>query len=178
MKFRDGEALVRRYLRVRGRAMAPRGMQVAQRGRQYAGQCTNRKCRHKGRPIGQPDGQGELVQRCPRCGSPWPHSDVFALAGQSHSGRGGRPPKPVLDAGDLCLFEKRLLDAHSLEPGHAQVFLRYVGDGRFSQRGLAAQLTEERFLGKDWHTRDVRRAVERSKSVLERDLARRGLLDR
>lgn len=177
MKFRDGHDLIRRYLRVRSRAMSPRGIQVAQRGRSYAAQCANRKCSGRGRRIGQADGQGEIVQRCSACGSPWPFADVFALAGQSHAGKGGRPPRSVLDSGDLCLFAHRLRQAKSLEPGHGDVFLRYVETGH-SQRELAIRLTEERFLGQGWHVRDVRRAVERSKAYLERDLARRGILDR
>lgn len=177
MKFRDGHDLIRRYLRVRSRAMVPRGMQVAQRGRSYAAACANRRCGGRGRRIGQSDGQGEIVQRCSSCGSPWPFSDVFALAGQTHAGRGGRPPRPVLDSGDLCLFAHRLRQAKSLEPGHGEVFMRYVETG-YSQRELASRLTEERFLGQDWHTRDVRRAVERSKALLEREMARRGVLER
>ena len=177
MKYRDGHDLIARYLRVRSRAMAPRGMQVAQRGRSYAGQCSNPKCRRKGHPIGQRDPQGDIVMRCRSCGTPWAFSDVFTLAGQSHAGRGWRPPRSVLDTGDLCRFAQRLLEAKSLEPGHGEVFMRYVREGR-SQRDLAGQLTVERFMGQDWHTRDVRRACERAKAFLERDLARRGVLDR
>ncbi len=178
MKFRDGDDLIGRYLRARKRAASPRGMQVAQRGRSYAAQCGNRKCRHKGRPIGQRDGQGDLIQRCPNCGTPWEFSDVFALAGQTHAGRGGRPSRAVLESGDLCLFADRLLKAGSLEPGHARVFLTYLADGRYSHRTLAERLTEEGFLGQRWQTRDVRRAIDPSRAVLERDLGRRGLLAR
>ncbi len=154
--------------------MAPRGMQVAQRGRSYAGQCGNRKCGHRGRPIGQPDGHGDIVQRCPNCGAPWSYADVFTLAGQTHAGRGGRPPRSVVDSGDLCLFAHRLRQAKSLEPGHGEVFMRYVETGH-SQRELAIRLTEERFLGQDWHTRDVRRAVERSRRWLADEMAARGV---
>lgn len=178
MKFRDGDDVITRYLRARKRAIAPRGMQVAQRSRSYAGQCANRKCRHKGRPIGQVNGQGETIQRCPQCGKPWDFSDVFGLAGQSHSGRGGRPPRAVLESGDLCLFAHRLTQAKSLEPGHARVFLTYLADGRFSHRSLAQRLNEEGYLGQHWQTRDVRRAIDRSRAFLERDLGRRGLLRR
>lgn len=177
-RFRSADALLRAYFSAHQRAQSPRGMQVAQRGRSYAGRCSNRKCGRQGRPIGQPNGQGEIVQRCPQCGAPWAYSDVFELSGQARSGRGGRPPRAVVDAGDLCLFAHRLEQARSLEPGHAQVFLRYVFDGRYSQRTLAAKLSEERFMEKTWHTRDVRRAVERSTAVLERDLLRRGMLER
>lgn len=178
MKFRDADDVIGRYFRARKRASSPRGTQVAQRGRSYAKRCANRRCGLEGKPIDQPDGAGELVKRCPRCGEPWKFSDVFALAGQSHSGRGGRPPRPVLEAGDLVPFVSRLVHAGSLEPGHARVFLTYVADGRYSHRSLAERLTEEGYLGQRWQTRDVRRAVERSRAVLERDLARRGVLDR
>ncbi len=178
MKFRDGDEVVTRYLRARKRASSPRGMQVAQRSRSYGVQCTNRKCKHRGRPIGQVDGKGETIQRCPQCGTPWEFSDVFGLAGQSHSGRGGRPPRAVLDAGDLCLFAHRLTQAKSLEPGHARVFLTWLSDGRYSHRALAERLTDENYLGQRWQTRDVRRAIDRSRAVLERDLGRRGLLGR
>lgn len=177
MRFRHPDEVVRRYLRTRARAMAPRGMQVAQRGRSYAAQCAERRCAGRGKRIGQRDGQGDTVQRCSNCGAPWPFSDVFALAGQSLAGRGGRPPQPMLEAGDLCLFTHRLLTAKSLEPGHGAVFLRYLEEG-VSRRALAERLTAERFGGRDWHPRDVRRAVERSEALLARDLGRRGMLER
>lgn len=173
MKFRDGDDLIARYFRARKRASAPRGTQVAQRGRSYAKRCGNRRCGLEGKPIDQPDGAGEIVKRCPRCGEPWKFSDVFALAGQSHSGRGGRPPRPVVEAGDLCLFAHRLQQAKSLEPGHARVYLTYIADGRYSHRSLAERLTEEGYLGQRWHTRDVRRAVERSRRWLESEMRAR-----
>lgn len=178
MKFRDGDDLLQRYFRARKRAQSPRGMAVAQRGRSYAMACGNRRCGHRGKPIGQPNGQGETIQRCPRCGEPWAWTEVYALAGQSHAGRGGRAPRATVQSGDLVPFADRLLKAHSLEPGHASVFLTYLADGRYSHRSLAERLTEEGFLGQRWQTRDVRRAIERSRAFLERDLSRRGVLDR
>lgn len=178
MRFRDGDDVIGRYFRARKRASSPRGMAVAQRGRSYGPECPNRKCRHRGKPIDQRDGSGELVKRCPQCGAVWPFSDVYALAGQSHAGKGGRPSRAVLESGDLVPFVHRLVNAGSLEPGHARVFLTYLADGRYSHRSLAERLTEEGYLGQRWQTRDVRRAIDRSRAVLERDLSRRGVLDR
>lgn len=180
MKFRDAESVIRKLARARARAMAPRGMKLSEKSQTAGRRCAEtRRCGHEGRPIGQPNAGGEIVQRCPRCGTPWPMADVYQLAGQSHSGRGGRPSRAVLEVGDLALFEHRLKQARSLEPGHARVALMYWDpESGLSMKQLAEKLTSEGFIGQRWHVRDVRRAVERSGAVLERDLARRGVLDR
>lgn len=183
-RFSGADAVVGAYFRALERSTSPKGTAVGQHARVPDGmQCPARRCKQLGRPIPQENKSGEMVQRCPRCGAPWPMVDLYGLAGQTRSGRGGSAPLALLELGDLTTVVNGLRSASTLSRGDVQVYLawrwhKFLHPKTATQSDITQRAMQERWAGRAWRPQDVRTACQRARSWLERDLARRGMLDR
>ena len=174
MRFRSADGLVLAYLAAHEGALAPKTPSMGQRGREYGPRCSNRKCRRTVRRT-QIARKGVLIERCAYCGTVWPFSDAYVLAGQNHSGRGGRAPARLRRAGDLAALIHALESTPDLRAGYADLYIAWLGVGSKTVEAVAADADAIRLEGERWTKSRVWTAICRSRGWLEDQLDRRGL---
>lgn len=177
MSFYGPDAAILAAYQAHESASSPKTPSMGQAGRDYADRCANlKKCGRRGTRIETLGKMGALVMRCSRCGTPWEWTEAYILAGQAHSGRGGRPPSALERTAELCVIVAALERTSALAAGEAEIYITWLIVGSKSIEALARVAARQRFAGRDWAPRDVRRAIARSRRWLSAELDRRGLL--
>lgn len=175
MKFRRADDVILAFHRAHARAVAP-AQSVGQSGRDYADRCQNPRCGRRGTRVEETTRKGELVPICSACKVRWTWTHAYVLAGQTHAGRGGAPPRALVRAGDLASIVEAFRKTPDLEPGAAWVFeVWLVCD--LSREDVGGMATRAGIGGRTWDERAVRRAIYNSRRWIEWDLYRRGILD-
>lgn len=176
LQFRGPDHAVSTFFRARARAGSPKGVAMGQSGREYAPRCQKPKC--KGRRIEAHAKKGAVVQRCSTCQTPWTWTESYTLAGQTHSGRGGRAPASMDTAAELAGLVSGMLATTALPPGSAWLYVQWIGIGSKSIRAVADDASRARIADRHWTKWHVEDAIDRSRAWLERELWRRGMLER
>lgn len=168
MKFRSPDHAVKEWYEAHRRALSVPGQSIGQSGRDYAPRCQNKKCKRKGHPM-----MMKGLPRCPRCSALWDYTESYTLAGQSHSGKGGRPPGRLLLAGDAAA---RLQAIENFGNGDGAIYVQWVLIESKSREAIAWDATKKNFYGRAWTLNDVRGAIRRSRRWLTAELEFRGLM--
>lgn len=119
----------------------------------------------------------KVVYRCAYCNGPRGFADAYILGGLGTSGRKGRPPGPMIRAGDLGPLSQEI-EALQGEVGYEQaavyVLHCWAGGETYSE---TAHIATERSIGDRHWTRDqVAKAVKQARASLRRRLEIRGIL--
>ena len=166
--------MVLAYAKAHEAASDPKGVSMGQSGREYVARCQNAKCGRSKRHTTVAK-MGELVERCQYCGALWSFSDSYVLAGQSHSGRGGKAPARMLRAGDLAAIIHALESTKDLRPGYADLYIAWIVVQNKSVRELAADADRIELEGERWTKSRVWTGIQACRAWLDDQLDRRGM---